>query len=119
MRKRVKVFSLLTFSLVLLLLIAFPKVYGTSKNLTSIPSGFHYCGDGFCDRWENCKSCPEDCGSCEVSVSNETTQPFKAEISGFAILSPRGGVIWSSLVIGVLTILAIIVLLIFRWKAKY
>ncbi len=118
MRKRVKVFSLLTFSLVLLLLITFPEVYGISKNLTSIPSVFHYCGDGFCDRWENCESCPEDCGSCELSVSNKTTQSLKTEISGFATLSPEGA-IGSSLVIGVLTILATIVLLIFRWKAKY
>jgi hypothetical protein len=29
-----------------------------------VPGG--YCGDGICDPWESCGSCPEDCGPCPV-----------------------------------------------------
>lgn len=36
-----------------------------------------YCGDGFCFGEEDCKSCPQDCGSCVIFEEKGVIQTFK------------------------------------------
>ncbi len=39
---------------------------GVYKEITIVAPPI-ICGDGFCDRYESCSTCPEDCGECPVT----------------------------------------------------
>ncbi len=39
---------------------------GAYRNITIVSPPI-VCGDGFCDNYESCSTCPEDCGECPVS----------------------------------------------------
>lgn len=135
-----KIFKCVEFTIVfsLFLLLSFSTIlgaleegYASNGNITAI---YYYCGDGICSKGENCKSCPEDCGACElinetaicgngICEATETcsncpsdckcTVTFQAPITG--LLTFLGGA-WS-LGIGVATIL-ILVLVLFLLKRK-
>ena len=52
------------------------------------------CGDGFCDNYENCETCPEDCGICppEEGTGEGETTPDDAPLDGFIPGFPDVGI---------------------------
>ena len=50
----------------------------TFKNITIVVPPL-ICGDGFCDLYENCRSCPQDCGICP---EDRPTQPTGGDGTG-------------------------------------
>jgi len=54
-----------------------------------IPSvSYYYCGDGICSENENCNSCPEDCGTCELNIS-EGTNVSEEAMCGNGVCEPN------------------------------
>ncbi len=45
------------------------------------------CGNGTCDSWESCSTCPSDCGSCEEDVSAGAPVTFVGPAKGVFVIS--------------------------------